>query len=116
MSVPAAPANKQDQRRSTRYRSSQFLLIRCPGGSTCTGVSVEIGMRVGDMVELEPVAGGSAAARVRHKVGQLYGFEFVELGPEQVQRIAECCKISQAGRTRRNYLIANNYRPIEQVR
>jgi hypothetical protein len=100
MSVPAAPANKQDQRRSTRYRSSQFLLIRCPGGSTCTGVSVEIGMRVGDMVELEPVAGGSAAARVRHKVGQLYGFEFVELGPEQVQRIAECCKISQAGRTR----------------
>jgi hypothetical protein len=57
-------------------------------------------MRVGDMVELEPVAGGTAAARVRHKVGQLYGFEFVELGPEQVQRIAECCKIAQAGRTR----------------
>jgi hypothetical protein len=111
MSAPAVPTNGQDRRRSTRYRSSESLMIRCLVVPPSRGVSVEISeggmsamanglMRVGDLVELEPVAGGSAAARVRHKLGQLYGFEFVELRPEQVLRIAECCKISQAGRTR----------------
>jgi hypothetical protein len=127
-SAPALPTNGQDRRRSTRYRSSESLLTRCPGGSTFTGVSVEISaggmsamanglMRVGDLVELEPVAGGSAAARVRPKLGQLYGFEFVELRPERVERIAERCKISQAGRTRagtfdRNQLPSHRTGPL----
>jgi hypothetical protein len=38
----------------------------------------------GDTVQPAPVAAG----RVGHKLRQPYGFEFVELTPEQAQRIA----------------------------
>ena len=128
MSAPAVPTKGQDRRRSTRYRSSESLMIRCLVVPPSRGVSVEISeggmsamanglMRVGDVVELEPVAGGSAVARVRHKLGQLYGFEFVELktGAGTANR-GMLQDISSRPDLRRNYLIANNYRPIEQVR
>jgi hypothetical protein len=66
------------------------------------GISVEIstgGMSAmvsgllseGEMVELDPVVGGRATARVRHKLGRLYGFEFVDLTAEQLAQIAERC-------------------------
>lgn len=73
-------------------------------GSTMPGLSVEISqggmsavassgvLRVGETVELEPVAGGRASAVVRYKLGELYGFAFVELSVEQAQRIAESCE------------------------
>ena len=109
ISAPAAPANGQDRRRSIRFRSSEAVVIRCPGGSSFTGVSVEISeggmsamangiLRVDDTVELEPVAGGKIPARVRHKLGQLYGFEFVEITAEQMQRIEADYKKSYAAR------------------
>ena len=111
-SAPAATANGQDRRRSIRYRSSESLVIRCQGGSSFTGVSVEISeggmsamanglLRVDDTVELEPVAGGRVSARVRHKLGQLYGFEFVEISTEQARYIEEGYKKSYAGRAKR---------------
>jgi hypothetical protein len=94
-STLAVASNGQNRRRSTRYRSSEALVIRCEGGSSFTGVSVEINergmsamanglLRVGDAVELEPVAGGSVSAHARHKLGQLYGFAFVEISAEQL--------------------------------
>jgi len=35
------------------------------------------------------VAGGPASARVRHKLGWLYGFEFVDLSAEQTAQIEQ---------------------------
>jgi hypothetical protein len=43
----------------------------------------------GDTVTLEPVAGGPASARVRHQLGRLYGFEFVDLSAEQTAQIEQ---------------------------
>jgi hypothetical protein len=101
----AAATNGQDRRRSPRYRCSESLIIRYEGGSSFTGVSVELSeagmsamanglLRVGDVVEVEPVAGGKVSAQVRHKLGQLYGFEFVKISAEQVRRIEENYKKS----------------------
>jgi hypothetical protein len=98
-------SNGQDRRRGTRYRSSESLMIRCEGGSSFTGVSVEISvhgvsamadglLRVGDTVELDPVGGGTVSARVRNKIGQSYGFEFLEISTAQIQHIEEGYKKS----------------------
>jgi hypothetical protein len=108
-SAPAASPNGQNRRRSIRYRSSESLVIRCEGGSSFTGVSVEINeggmsamangiLKVDDAVELEPVAGGKISACVRHKLGQLYGFEFVKITTEQARRIEADYKKSYASR------------------
>jgi hypothetical protein len=51
-------------------------------------------LKVGETVEWEPVEGGRVSAVVRHKLGQMYGFEFVDLSAEQARRIAESCKRS----------------------
>jgi c-di-GMP-binding flagellar brake protein YcgR len=97
-----APAQVSERRRSPRYWLSVLLTIRAADGSAMQGLSVEISeggmsamasapLNVGDAVELEPVEGGRVSAVVRHKLGQMYGFEFVELSGEQAQRIAERC-------------------------
>ena len=67
------------------------------------GISVEISekgmsamvsgsLKPGDRVELGSQAGGPISAVVRDKIGQLYGFEFVNLSPDQVRRILQTCK------------------------
>jgi hypothetical protein len=48
--------------------------------------------RIGDKVELEPVAGGKVIAVIRRTTGRVYGFEFVDLTSEQALRITESCK------------------------
>ncbi len=94
--------NIPERRTSPRYWLSVPLRIRSDDGSVMQGLSVEISeggmsamasdpLRVGERVELEPVEGGSVSALVRHKLGQMYGFEFVDLSAEQAQRIAESC-------------------------
>jgi hypothetical protein len=90
-------------RRRPRYFISAAMSVRSAEGEAMPGISVEIGeggmsamvsglLRVGDTVELGPVAGGRTSALVRHKLGRLYGFEFVGLTAEQAERIAENCK------------------------
>jgi hypothetical protein len=44
-------------------------------------------------VELEAVAAGKVRAMVRHNIGKIYGFEFLNLTPEQTQQIRERCKL-----------------------
>jgi c-di-GMP-binding flagellar brake protein YcgR len=98
-----APARIAERRRSPRYWLSTLMTIRPPDGPPTPGLSVEISeggmsamsstpLNVGETVELEPVEGGRVSAVVRHKLGQMYGFEFVELSAEQARRIAENCK------------------------
>ena len=72
-------------------------------GAYLDGVSVEIsesGMSAmirgtlapGDVVRLQPLMGVTTAAVVRHKLGMLYGFEFLELERDQAGKIAERCR------------------------
>ena len=92
-----------DRRRHDRYRFSAPIAIHPAGRSAIQGMSLEIsesGMSalighalvVGDTVELEPVASGRVSALVRRHNGKIYGFEFLNLSPEQIQRIGEICK------------------------
>ena len=79
------------------------MKVSRPDGACLDGVSVELsqsGMSAmirgslapGDVVRLQPVTGVNTAAVVRHKLGMLYGFEFLELANEQAGKIAERCR------------------------
>jgi hypothetical protein len=96
-------ADLADRRRHLRYRFSDPMKVCRPDGACLDGVSVEIsqsGMSAmiqgaltpGDVVRLQPVTGVTTAAVVRHKLGMLYGFEFLELAGEQAGKIAERCR------------------------
>lgn len=91
-----------DRRRHDRYRFSAPITVHVGGGSAIPGMSLEISesgmsaligavLEVGGTVELEPVAGGKVSALVRRHSGKIYGFEFLNLTPEQIQRIGEIC-------------------------
>jgi PilZ domain len=92
-----------DRRRHPRYRFSEPMKVCCSDGACLDGMSVEISqsgmsgmvqgsLLPGDVVRLQPVTGVIAAAVVRHKLGMLYGFEFLELAGEQARKIAERCR------------------------
>jgi PilZ domain len=92
-----------DRRRHVRYRFSAPITVEPNGRSAIRGMSLEIsesGMSaligdvlvVGDTVGLEPVLGSRVTALVRRQSGKIYGFEFLNLAPEEIQRIAEVCK------------------------
>ena len=100
-----------ERRRSPRYRFSEAMAVQCPGGALMTGISVEISkggmsamvnglLQVGDAAEVYPVAGAPVQARVRHKLGLLYGFEFTEMSAAQLRQIEENWKKSYAWRLR----------------
>jgi hypothetical protein len=106
-----APKTLPERRKSPRYWLSVPLTIRASDGSAMPGLSVEISeggmsamasgpLKVGERVEMEPVEGGKVSALVRHKLGQMYGFEFVDLSVEQAQRIAQSCRQSGTHRIR----------------
>jgi c-di-GMP-binding flagellar brake protein YcgR len=92
-----------ERRRRPRYWLSALMTIRPPDGSAISGLSVDISeggisvmsdapLKVGDTVELEPVEDGRVSAVVRHKLGQMYGLEFVDLSAGRARRIAESCQ------------------------
>jgi hypothetical protein len=43
-------------------------------------------------VQLEPVAGGSVTAQVRHNAGRVYGFEFLQITEEQTHKLRDLCR------------------------
>lgn len=92
-----------DRRRHPRYRLSVPITIRTSDGVVTPGISIEISvsgisaisahpLKLNDTVELVPIADGKVLACVRHNIGKIYGFEFLNLTPEQSQRITERCK------------------------
>jgi hypothetical protein len=93
-----------DRRRHPRYRLSVPITVFAADGVLIPGISIEISvsgisaivadsLKVNDEVELEPVATGKVLAVVRHNVGKIYGFEFLNLTAEQTRRITESCKL-----------------------
>ena len=96
--------------RPSRYSYGvPFVLHRFTktANSTITGVSLEVSeagmsaivrqtLRVGERVEVQihlPSGDVRVAAMVRGSTGKHYGFQFVDLSPEQLQRIASSCKL-----------------------
>jgi hypothetical protein len=86
------------------------MKVCCQDGGCLEGMSVELSqsgmsamvqgaLRPGDVVRLQPVTGVTTAAVVRHKLGMLYGFEFLELAGEQAGKIAERCRECEPWRT-----------------
>jgi len=103
VSKPAS-TSVSDRRRHHRYRFSAPIAVHISNGSAVPGISLEISesgisvlinheLTVGATVELEPIAGGRVSALVRRQTGKVYGFEFLNLSPAQVQRIVEKCKM-----------------------
>jgi len=101
--LPSEGPDGLERRRYPRYLFSAAMTVRSAEGMAMPGISVEMSasgmsamvsglLREGDTVQLEPVAGGRTSARVCHKLGRLYGFEFMDLSAEQLSRIAENCK------------------------
>ena len=99
-----------DRRRHPRYRFSEPMKVCCQDGGCLDGMSVELSqsgmsamiqgdLRPGDVVRLQPVTGVTTAAVVRHKLGMLYGFEFLDLAREQAGKIAERCRQCEPWRT-----------------
>jgi PilZ domain-containing protein len=96
-------ADPADRRRHPRYRFSEPMKVCCQDGACLDGISVELSqsgmsamiqgpLKPGDVVRLQPVTGVITAAVVRHKLGMLYGFEFLELALEQAGKIADRCR------------------------
>ena len=99
----AKTADLADRRRHLRYRFSEPMKVCRQDGASFEGISVEISqsgmsamiqgpLKPGEVVRLQPVTGVVTAAVVRHKLGMLYGFEFLELAHEQAVKIAERCR------------------------
>ncbi|MGA7219760.1 MAG: PilZ domain-containing protein [Candidatus Sulfotelmatobacter sp.] len=97
-------AGVAERRKFARHRLSAPVTVRLSDGSESIGMTVEISeggmsalfgapLKVGDKVTLEPVGGGAAAATVRRQMGKFYGFEFLQLGPQQSSKIRETCKM-----------------------
>jgi hypothetical protein len=108
--IGANSTDLADRRRHPRYRFSEPMKVCCQGGGCLDGMSVELSqsgmsaiiqgaLRPGDVVRLQPVTGVTTAAVVRHKLGMLYGFEFLELAREQAGKIAERCRQCEPWRT-----------------
>jgi len=100
----ASPEDPVDRRRHPRYRFSTPLTIRSADGEIMRAITIEISasgvsaitersLRLNDRVELEPIAASKVLAVVRHNVGKIYGFEFLELSSEQSHAIVESCKL-----------------------
>jgi hypothetical protein len=99
-----APEAPYDRRRHPRYRLSVPLIIQAADGVVMRGISIEISasgisaiiaesLKLNDTVEIEPIAAVKVLALVRHNIGKIYGFEFLNLTTEQTQQITESCKM-----------------------
>jgi hypothetical protein len=96
-------AAQNDRRRHPRYRYSVPFTVRRGEGPAIPAISLEISesgisaligdqLKIGEQVELESIGGGKMTAVVRHSTGMLYGFEFVNPSPEQVEKIMQKCQ------------------------
>jgi len=96
-------AATSDRRRHPRYRFSIPITVHAADETATSGMSLEISgsgisvllgvsLKIGETVELEPIAGSKASALVRRKTGKVYGFEFINLSSEQISQIANSCK------------------------
>jgi c-di-GMP-binding flagellar brake protein YcgR len=99
----ASPNSLADRRGHARYRFSVPISVHTEDGRVIRAMTLEISesglsamlaspLKVGDSVRLEPVAAGAIAAKVRHNVGAIYGFEFLQITEEQINKLRDNCR------------------------
>jgi len=92
-----------ERRRHTRHRLGQPIQIWLQDGRAYSAMAFEMSesglsaattnhLRVGEKVDLSPVATYRLSAIVRRRTGSMYGFEFVELTEKQQKGIHDLCK------------------------
>lgn len=91
-----------DRRRHKRFRFAAPISVRLSDGESVPAITLEISeqglsamasfpLTVGGTVQLESVTSEAIPAKVRHNVGKVYGFEFLQLSDEQAQRLKYIC-------------------------
>ena len=107
MSVQQSPETTRllanDRRRHVRFRFVAPIQVVRATGTAQPGMTIEISdggmslatdetLQIGEQVELDPIVEGKVSAIVRHKQGRIYGFEFVGLSTEHLERIRATCR------------------------
>jgi PilZ domain len=98
----SSPMPVDDRRRHKRFRLCVPVSISGHDASIIPAMTLEISekglsavlvsdLRIGDLVIVYPVAGETLTAQVRHNVGRVYGFEFLNVSEEQVGRLRDVC-------------------------
>lgn len=98
----SSPTPETDRRRHKRFRLSVPISVSGKDASIIPAMTLEISegglsavliseLQVGDTVKIYPIAGETLTAQVRHRIGRVYGFEFLEVSDQQVSRLRETC-------------------------
>ncbi|MGA2019719.1 MAG: PilZ domain-containing protein, partial [Candidatus Sulfotelmatobacter sp.] len=100
---PCAASDPSDRRRNTRYRYSAPISVHTSEGLIVRAMTLEISeggasamlaspVKIGESVKLEPIASGMVTAQVRHKVGKIYGFQFLQISEAQRDKLRDDCR------------------------
>jgi hypothetical protein len=100
---PNSANSPADRRRHARYRLAVPISVHTEEGPAIVAMTLEISesglsavlsssVKVGSTVQLEPVGAGTVHATVCHKVGRVYGFEFLQMTEEQTNRLRDECR------------------------
>jgi len=92
-----------DRRKHRRYRWSLPIEFSSGDGPRMNGITIELSeggfsaavsasLKLGDRVGVTSVGYNAMLAVVRRVRGRAYGFEFLELSPEQQQKIKDECQ------------------------
>jgi len=91
-----------DRRRHKRFRLSMPISVSGNDASIIPAMTLEISegglsavlvseLKIGDTVKVYPIGGETLSAQVRHRVGKIFGFEFLNVSDEQIGRLREIC-------------------------
>lgn len=100
---PSSTNASIDRRTHTRYRFAAPISVQTGAGPAIAAMTLEISegglsavlsspVKIGAAVQLEPVASGAVIAQVRHNVGKVYGFQFVKISEEQIDKLRDECR------------------------
>ncbi len=92
-----------DRRGHPRHRLAAPVSVHTGNGQTIAAMTLEISesglsavlatpVRVGATVQLDLVPAGTVTAQVRHNVGRVYGFEFLQITEEQINQLRNECR------------------------
>ncbi|MFY9978403.1 MAG: PilZ domain-containing protein [Candidatus Sulfotelmatobacter sp.] len=100
--IGRSPSPVPDRRRCKRFRLSVPISISGSDASIIPAMTLEVSerglsavlasdLKIGETVKLYPLADETWTAQVRHKVGKIYGFEFLDPSNQQVVRLRDIC-------------------------
>lgn len=100
---PGSANASVDRRSHKRYRFAAPISVHPSEGPAIAAITLEISerglsavlsspLKIGDSVKIESVVPGKVTAQVRHNVGRVYGFQFVQISEEQTNKLRDDCR------------------------